>query len=181
MPSNKEVSEVSKGTVYSERYNEMRRYRDYELTASTWYSVILLGILGFLISAKFGDNLASALFKFSPEDRILIQIFTAVAVTLIGACSLFSVRYVASRYDELREHVTRELEPPKWMFTPREFPIQPRHAIYAVQLLMVGASNAVLFTPPVYAGAVAFLISVTMLPVIVFCCFLKKRDSVTHP
>ena len=48
--------DVSKDTVYSEFYNEMRRFRDYELTASTWYMAILLAITGFILSAKFDSG-----------------------------------------------------------------------------------------------------------------------------
>lgn len=49
-------AEILNESIYSELCNELRRYRDYELTAATWYTAILLALLGFYASAKFGSG-----------------------------------------------------------------------------------------------------------------------------
>ncbi len=47
--------EISRESVYREMYNEARRHRDHEFTSSTWFVTLLLGILGFLLTARFGN------------------------------------------------------------------------------------------------------------------------------
>jgi uncharacterized membrane protein len=102
-------NEVSKDTVYSELYAEMRRYRDYELIASPWYTTILLAILGAILSVKFGVN-PSKLSELI--NRIEIKLIIFAVVTFIGFSICYSLWYVSQRYHELRKYVD-ELEP-KW-------------------------------------------------------------------
>lgn len=132
-PQEKPVTkrEVCENTVYTELYAELRRYRDYEFTSSTWYSALLLAILGFLVASRFGDT--------APRFALLLEtscaakvLFVAVAA-LIAGTSTFLVWYSYARYQELRKYTTDNLEP-KWKttdFTPREHPIAPRHFYYA--------------------------------------------------
>jgi hypothetical protein len=47
---------VSADIVYQEMYQEMRRFRDYELSASNWNSAILLALAGALLTLKYTNT-----------------------------------------------------------------------------------------------------------------------------
>ena len=135
-------NEVSKDTVYSELYTEMRRYRDYELTASTWYIVILLAILGAILTVKFGpvESDLSNFFKFN----LLIQLTIAGFATLIGVGGCYSVIFASLRYHELRKYVDRNLEP-KWKkFKPKERRVGPHYFILLTQALLTIAIDIII-------------------------------------
>ncbi len=128
---------VSKDTVYSEMYAEMRRFRDYELTAATWYVVILLAILGAILTLKFGSTQSglSQLLSTNLPLRLIIAGFA----TLIGVSGCYSVIYGSSRYHELRKYVDGHLEPEwkKEKFKPKRRKIVPLHFVLLVQILLV--------------------------------------------
>ena len=117
--------EVSKDTVYSELYAEMRRHRDCEITISTWYMVILLGISGAILSVKFGSNYPelSQFLNNSWRIRSLITLF----VLLIGFSGWYSAKFASQRYHELRE--STDILEPKWkkenFTTPKKKKITP--------------------------------------------------------
>lgn len=125
-----EQKEVTREAVYGEMYNELRRYRDYEFTSSTWYTAILVAILGFLVATRF-ENTAegfSAYFQSSCFLRCAVIFVSAI----IAGASTFLVNYSYRRYRELRNYTTNHLEP-KWKaeaFKPREYEFVPRHIYY---------------------------------------------------
>lgn len=140
-------SKVPHETVYSELYNEMRRYRDYELTAATWYTVILVALLGFIISAKYGAD--DSLAKF--VQICAVQGSTVLISTILGVSSCYSVWYADRRYRAIRKIVDEHLEP-KWVqeaFKPilSQKAIRPRCFIYLVQLLLVVATWFAVLVP----------------------------------
>ncbi len=137
-------NEVSKDTVYSELYIEMRRFRDYELTASTWYTAILSAILVALLSVKFGAGATTQLSEFLSRYQI-IRIFLVISVALIGFSGFFSVLHVARRYDKLRDYVDDNLEP-KWKknFRPPKRGIFAPSTFIMVTLALVTITTALL-------------------------------------
>ena len=44
---------VSVDTVYSEMYNEMRRYRDYQFSNAKWHTTSFLALIGAILAAKY--------------------------------------------------------------------------------------------------------------------------------
>jgi len=128
-------NEVSKDTVYSEFYAEMRRFRDYELTISTWYTAILLAVLGAILTFKFGPT--SSELSHLLRTNLLIKILLAGVSSLIGISGLCSVIYASRRYHELREYVDKNLEP-KWKkFKPEYKKWGPRQAILMTFFILI--------------------------------------------
>lgn len=169
---------IKENLKYTEYYNEMRRFRDYELTASTWYSAILLAILGFIISEKFNpkSSLAHLL-----SMNTSAEIFVAIVVTLIGSLGIYCICFVSYRYQELRTYVTEFMEPSD-SFVPKIIHFQPRHAIILTQVILILATNfLLLLAPPVSCGFIMFIISIFILLIILIRFWylekeLKKRN-----
>lgn len=137
-----DYQEVSKDTVYSEYYAEMRRFRDYELAASTWHIVILLAMLsGYLtILLAWKDSEIAQFITNNLFVRLIIVIFT----TLIGSGGFFAVYYAAKRYQHLRNYVTEILEP-KWNnYSPLPWKIMPYKVLLLIQALLVIAVDIVI-------------------------------------
>ena len=128
---------ISHESVYAEMYSEMRRYRDYEFTSSTWYLAMLLAILGFLLLTRFGERGTrfGELIASGWSFRIAIMI-TALLVAL--SCSLL-MAYSFKRYKHLREYVdTLEPEWKRRSFTPlKEGLINPRRIYHVTAWLLV--------------------------------------------
>lgn len=162
--------EVSRDAVYSELYEEMRRYRDYELTASTWYTAILVGILGSIIAAKFlHDGSPSQLAEVLAQNSsfraacdylkqgqiapafVLIQgylfkLAIAAIVFIVGVASIHSIHYAHVRHEDLRSY-TNHMEP-IWKRFSLQTPIwRPRHWIYLMQLLITFATTYLVLIP----------------------------------
>jgi hypothetical protein len=152
-------------TIYSERYNEMRRFRDYELTASTWYSAIFLAIFGLIVASKFQQPHSFIACLLSSNH--CAQLIVAAAVTLIGWFSIYSVCYVGYRYHVLRHYmdlIMEPLSPIQPRFKPRKFCFQPRDAIFFTQLIIIGASDLAIFAPLIlWCGAIALILGITSL------------------
>jgi hypothetical protein len=110
---------ISPDIVYQEMYQEMRRYRDYELISSQWYTGFLVVILGALIAGK----------QFNPI--ILISIKVISLILTFGW--IFSVIYVKDRNKELRNWVTKWYEPTWKDFKPEEKDIKPWQLIIVSQ------------------------------------------------
>jgi len=54
-------------------YQEMRRYRDYELTVATWYTTILLAVLGFVLSGLSGGLITFVIALFAKDLNFSIS------------------------------------------------------------------------------------------------------------
>ncbi len=133
---------ISPETVYSELYNEMRRYRDSELNSSVWFTAIIVGGLSIIVTDKFSPPGTNSILN----DDFLLQVIIAFLFTAIGSFSLFSVRYASLRYDEIRDYLKR-LEP-KWTFVPSNRTVRPRHLIYVVEALMTIISISIVLWSP---------------------------------
>lgn len=145
MPTKK--TEIAREIIYSELYNEMRRYRDYELSTATWYTAILIALLGFIVSAKYGNDAHLATFA----QGWCVQVSTVILSTVLGLSSCYSIWYVNRRYSGIRDVVDKHLEP-KWVkdaFKPMlsQEVIRPRYLIYLMLLLLVVITWIVTFSP----------------------------------
>jgi len=138
-------NEVSKDTVYSELYAEMRRFRDYELAVSTWYTAILIAILAALLTAKFGavQSDFSQILGTNFLNRLLIVGF----VTLIFSGGCYSVIYSHQRYNELRKYVDECLEPEWKKFKPKKRKVTPREFMLLTQALLLIAIDIIVLWP----------------------------------
>ena len=170
-------SAVTPDTVYSELCSENRRYRDYELTASTWYTVMLLGVLGFVVTVRFGDTSAtpSQLTTALKTDRAL-QLIIAFVLTLVGGASVYSVRFANLRYLELREYI-KGLQPKWHTFTPDDIALKPVHGIYFTHFMILVSTDAVLFSQWRWWGVVAALALVALMYLVIFRILLRTKPK----
>ena len=121
--------------VYTELYAEMRRYRDYEFRSATWFIAILIAILGFLISARFGRAGDLSVFGNAMVNDCLLKLALIAGTGLLGFTSCYLVWYAGSRYDELRQQADK-LEP-DWRPRISKRVFQPRHILYATPVVVV--------------------------------------------
>jgi len=119
--------------VYQELYEEMRRYRDYELSVATWYTAILAAIFGVLIAIK--PQLDSL--------NCVVKSLIVALILLLGISSLYSICYAHKRYNQRRE-IADKLEP-GWNTPPPKQTITPRHLICITLVCLVIFSIIVLF------------------------------------
>lgn len=145
--SKKHNTKISDAIVYQEFYQEMRRYRDYELTSSNWYTTLLLAILSSIIVIRFtSDAFLQHLF-----DDILVRSVICVITLILYIGGVFSVNYVSTRYQKIRNYVNDNLEP-EWKKTgfknvikPQR--ITPRFFIYLTLTTLFLAVVLILFFP----------------------------------
>ena len=127
---------VSHDVVYAQLYEEMRYYRNYELTVSTWYTTILLAILGGILAAKFGTVESSLSNYFN--HNILVQWLVFGLATYIGFSSWYSVIYVSIwRYRELRTYIEKHLEPAWKQLSRKRIILSPVYFLLLTQLILV--------------------------------------------
>jgi hypothetical protein len=162
---------VTVNTVYSEMYNEIRRCRDYEMTASTWYTAILLGVLVAIVSAKYGDQTSDL--KKALQDNLTVQGFLALIYTLVGGLSIYSIRYMNLLGDNLRKYVNT-LEPLWHNFRVdylKKRRVSPFCALAITQAVVVlGGVFIVCLQPQDYCrSVVAMAISLLILVAFFFC------------
>ena len=123
--------DVARDTVYSEMYAEMRRFRDYELSSASWYTAMLLALLGGLF-----------LYSTTEEPALTVDLVKTIAILLAAvlcAAGWFAVGYSWARYRELRDYTTAQLEPGWHRFTPKSHDWTPRHSIYVSQGILAVA------------------------------------------
>jgi len=113
--------EVTKDTVYSELYQEMRRFRDYHLNVATWYTVILLALLGGIFTIKYSSDFSNISRLFT---NLLVKFLIIGFTILLGFSGIFSILFASDRHDQIREYVNTHLEPTwKPKFEPHKFKI----------------------------------------------------------
>jgi hypothetical protein len=132
----------TEAVYHHELYEEMRRFRDYELRAATWYTTILVVIIGFLVRQQIvlgGVELDTA----GGAPNLAGAATAVVALSIIAAlgfASCLSVWHASQRYHQLRD-LTNELEP-TWKrdlvtkhIKPSSF--EPHLMILLVQVVLV--------------------------------------------
>ena len=112
--------------VYQEMYQERRRYRDYELTASTWYTTILTAILGYVFSSQDNSLLAIG----------LVKTLVSLLVSIIGFAGIFSVEYVHRRDEEVKNYIKENFKL-QHLFKPDDFRFKPYNVIEFTLLCLV--------------------------------------------
>lgn len=181
-------NKVNTDTIYQEMYQEMRRYRDYELTSSTWYTAFLIAILGFLVTVVYGNNNFPQL-RCLLTSNLYFQLFISGAITLLGCASVYSVRYVNLRYKEIKDYVfnepaTKQFFRPDWhTFSPKGRRIKPVCLIYIDHFLILAISNAIIFSSRGYCAVVSSVVILLALFLIVIYAlpqYIKNTSDHKH-
>ena len=114
--------QVSIDAVYSEKYEEMRRFRDYELKFSSLFMTFITGLI-LIILYKY---------NLSVEIASIVILFTFIICVII--CYL--VLYAHKRYKQLRNYTTTHLEPRNNPFVPGRLIIGPVYIVIFFNLLL---------------------------------------------
>lgn len=96
---------VSSDIAYQELYQEMRRYRDYELSVSTWYTAILLAILSGVFTAKYGDLGLDQL-----ASECVTKFIAAFVVLITGGSGIYSIWFSHRRYKHISEYIFSKVD-----------------------------------------------------------------------
>lgn len=120
-----EAKEVSIDAYYKEKYTEMRRHRDFQLSTANWCTVILLAIIaGFVTLNEDAPPLA----QFGCYGYILFKSSIILFIWTIIFLGSRIVIHSADRYQHLRDWVSIYLEPTikgqKYTPKPPEVPLQ---------------------------------------------------------
>lgn len=149
---------VSINLIYQEIYQEMRRLRDFEINASSWYTAILVAMLGFVVTVKYGDGTFDSELKTYLDTSVFVQFLFALVITFLGWSSACSVRYVSMRYHELKNYLFDKrhvdlLTALNWAeFRPIERVVEPVNLIYLTHFMILAISNSIIFMPNGFAG-----------------------------
>lgn len=181
-------NQIQVDAIYQEKYQEMRRYRDYELTSSTWYTAFLIAILGFLITIIHGDNRQFIELRLILTTNLQVQILTALSITFLGFASLYSVRYVNLRYQELKHYIfddpeTKYFRPESIKkFSPedKKRKIKPVDLIYLVHLLILAVSNIVIFSASGWCNVILSWIFLIIAFIMIRYVFLPDLNLSKH-
>ena len=93
--------------VYQEKHEEMRRYRDYELSISSWVITILLAILAAVSATDyFTDYL----------DGFWAKVIVILLTLLFTLAGTFSVLYASAKFEAHKSILFDELK-----IEPKEF------------------------------------------------------------
>lgn len=162
--------------IYQEYLQEMRRYRDYELISSTWYTAILIAITGFVINVIYGKDFPQL--KYLLNSNLSVQVLTSLATTILGCASVYSIRWANLRYEELKYFVftvKADLIPKDYKFDPKPRKFKPVCLIYCVHFLILVIINYVIFSRLIYVICVflIYLLVLSLIFVLIFSCCLR--------
>jgi len=167
---------ISYDIMYQEYMAEMRRFRDYELSSSTWYTAFIMAINGFFINIMYGNDFYN--FKKIIESNTLIQICIATLIILFGFSGVFSVRWAKIRYEKLKNFVfnndvNKKYIPDDYNFTPDSMTkLRPVSFIYIVQIILTILSIVIVSWTSGFTIVMIFLVIAIILFVTLFCCIL---------
>jgi hypothetical protein len=155
MPDDHKTSTgVSLDTVYTQTYAELRSCRDHELMVATWFTAILLAMIGAIVASKYaaaGSPLGVAL-----ERCPSLKWFGALVPVLLGTFGAWSIADAMRNSGRLRKWLTDTLEPKLGQVVPDQSccPFIRPGTLMCVVLPFLGIFTAILIIhkPSVIGG-----------------------------
>ena len=129
---------VDRNTVYTQMYTEMRRFRDYIFSGSTWYTALMLAILAFVVTPRFSGVCPQSRLTAIMIHSVIMKIILVILTVLIVFSSCYNIYYAFRRYTYNRIFVSHYLEP-EWknkIYDEDKIKFQPHHLLYATQALI---------------------------------------------
>ncbi len=125
---------ISKPVLYRELCNESRRYRDYELNSSKWYSPMLLAILGYILKDKmFVSNQLHL--QCSLTYNFWFTVIILSITFLIVVASVHGVIFAHGRLKETQNKI-KELAPELNEYNLSPKVISTRHFIISIPIIL---------------------------------------------
>jgi hypothetical protein len=140
---------VTLDSVYSRMSEVALRHRNYETETARWYTPILVAILGFILSSKFGEGGSGAMRLLS--GSLPAQVGFAAIVCSIAFLSCYSIQFYHLQHTRVEKYIDSLLEPEEVqkrmeiMKMPR---LKPRFLLMGTQILLAGVTVAVIFLRP---------------------------------
>ena len=144
-PQSQQPEAVTADAAYAAANAEMGAYRNYEITFSTWFTAILLAILGAVVTIRWGTN--QTRLGLLLDARLEARLLVGVVAAAVGCCACFCQWYVTRRYDELRHYLEtgfRLCVKPLVRAQPR---FRPRHAIVVMHVVLTVTAVAIALWP----------------------------------
>ena len=127
--------------IYEQLYTEMRRFRDHEKAVVTWYTTILLAMMGALISFSAQTNVQI--------DDMLKLTLAALIVAVTGSMH-YLIWYTSRRYRDLRDYTNEHYDRPpnRPPLDLRNVPLSGHNATVILLWILTFALGCVLLHMP---------------------------------
>ena len=145
----KSTDRIHRKDIYVQLSNEALRHRNYETETARWYTTILVAILGFILSVKFGTSQSGAALVIS--GNLLGQISFTAVVFLIAFSSCYSIQFYHHQHRLLEKYVDTllEQEEVKIRTLILDMPgLKPRFLLMGTQAILALVSIALIFIQP---------------------------------
>lgn len=146
---------VSRDIIYSEMSEAELRHRNYETETARWYTTILVAILGFILSSKFGEPTSGVaqLLSRNPLGCVTVaQVTFAIVVSTIAGLSCYSIKFYHLQHKAYERYVDTLLEleeVTKRTDILKTLPkLKPRHLLMGTQTLLALVAVALIFLEP---------------------------------
>lgn len=128
--------EISRDVYYQEKYNEMRRHRDWQLNAANWCTIILLAIIAGFVSLTQGESQIETLFGLC--GIVIFKICAVLIIITIVVLGSKIVDHSANRYSHLRKWVSDYLEPSVNgnKYVPEDVGVRIQNVIIAILVIL---------------------------------------------
>ncbi|MDY7080068.1 MAG: hypothetical protein SXV54_24575 [Chloroflexota bacterium] len=142
-------TQVPQSSIYSKMSDAAMRHRNYETETAKWYTTILVAMLGFILSSKFGtpdSGVAHLLSKNLPT-----QVTFTVVVFSIALLSCYSIQFYHLQHTRLERYIDTLLEPgeAKRRTDILKMPkLKPRLLMMGTQILLALVTAVLIFLEP---------------------------------
>ena len=121
----------SKDVVYQQLYQEMRRYRDYQIVVSGWYATLAMGVIAGLFAIP----------KLDVNFGVCFAHLFSIFFILAGLGISYVIWYANNRYVSLKELANQI-----YSASPHEILVKPHHILILINLMLTIAGVIVVYT-----------------------------------
>jgi len=136
-------------SIYEQKFIEMRRHRDYEIRASTWYTTILTSVIIGICILKFGTF--NQRFFYSNADMAFLYFGINILVAILSFAGAHTVWYSNKRYQEIRSWMDTHMElVNEHKFSPIKHIVKPNQVIIFLFISIYIFTTILLWIQPIY-------------------------------
>jgi len=134
------AEQIEPDAIYAQLYTEMRRFRDHEKAVVTWYTTILLAMIGAVIGywphIDLGDT----------GDMLELKVTLAALIVVVTGSMHYLIWYTSRRYRDLRDYTNEhyDREPNRPPLVLRNVPLSGHNATIILLWILTFAFGCVL-------------------------------------
>ena len=140
---------IPRKDIYSQLSDAALRHRNYETETARWYTTILIAILGFILSVKFGAPQSGVAQLLS--GNFLGQITFASVVFIIAFSSCYAIQFYHRQHTLLERYVDtllKQEEVKKRNLILNMPKLKPRFLLMGTQTLLALVTIVLIFIEP---------------------------------